>query len=153
MAIYKSSFNQPNKKPEKPKKEKPEKQEKPKKDKQTKPQTKIKIKKSVVCLIVFALVFVVCCLPSNFLKNFLLGVFGLLVYPVSLLGTFFSLAFVRNKKYNINTKYIAYITSAVCVVWFIFHLILTSKIPLTSYGGFLAKHIKQKQQRVVCFIV
>ena len=144
MAIYKSSFNQPNKKPEKPKKEKPEKKEKLVKEKQTKPQTKIKVKKSVVCLILFAIIFVSCCLPSNFLKNFLLGVFGLLVYPVSLLGVFFSIGFARNKKYNINKKYMAYITAAMCVVWFILHLILTSKIPLTTYGQFLMDSYRAK---------
>ena len=119
MAIYKSSFNQPNKKPEKPKKEKPEKKEKLVKEK--KPQTKIKIKKSAIWFGLFALIFIVCCLPSNFIKNFLLGVFGLAVYPVSVMGVFFSFMFLRNKKYEVNKKYIAYIASAVCVVWFIFH--------------------------------
>ena len=142
MAIYKSSFNQPNKKPEKPKKEKPEKKEKLVKEK--KPQTKIKIKKSAIWFGLFALIFIVCCLPSNFIKNFLLGVFGLAVYPVSVMGVFFSFMFLRNKKYEVNKKYIAYIASAVCVVWFIFHLILTSKIPLTSYGSYLIDSYKAK---------
>ena len=142
MAIYKSSFNQPNKKPEKPKKEKSEKKEKLVKEK--KPQTKIKIKKSAILFGVFALIFVACCLPSNFAKNFLLGVFGLAVYPVSVLGIFFSFMFMRNRKYEVNKKYIGYITSAVCIVWFIFHLILTSKISLNGYGSYLLAAYKAK---------
>jgi hypothetical protein len=52
--------------------------------------------------------------------------------------------FLRNKKYEVNKKYIAYIASAVFVVWFIFHLILTSKIPLTSYGSYLLDSYKAK---------
>ena len=67
MAIYKSSFN---KKPEKdvekkPKKEKPIKEQKPKK--------KIKVNVPFVTLLVFSFLFIVCIMPNNFFKSFLLA--------------------------------------------------------------------------------
>lgn len=133
MAIYKSSFN---KKPEKQQKEKKEKTIKQKPEK-AKIISKIKIKPSVVCLACFLILFTVCCFPSNFLKNFLLGMFGLAVYPITLVGAFFSVMFLRKTKYNVKRKYVVYISVAVAIVWFVFHLILTSKISLASYGIYL----------------
>ena len=133
MAIYKSSFNQKPEKPEKPKKEKVEKV-KPIKEKQPK---KIKLNLSAIWLTVFLIMFVVCCFPSNFLKNFLLGMIGLSVYPLTLIGAFFCLISLKKKKINAQKKYIVYISTAVCIIWFIFHLILTSKLPLDSYLTYL----------------
>ena len=133
MAIYKSSFNQKPEKPQKPKKEKQQKV-KPIKEKQIKT---IKINAGVVWLIACLLIFVVCCFPSNFLKSFLLGMVGLSVYPLSLIGVFFAGLTLKKKKYNMPKKYVVYITVAVCVIWFIFHLILTSKIPLDGFGTYL----------------
>ena len=128
MAIYKSSYNKKPEKEEKPKKERPIKEKKEK----VKSTSSFKIKPSVICLVVFLGLFVACCLPSNFLKNFLLGVFGLSVYPVTLIGTFFSIMFLRKAKYNVRRKYVVYITVALCIVWFIFHLIFHLKISLKN---------------------
>ena len=140
MAIYKSSFNQKPEKEEKPKKEKKEKIKEPKQ----KTAKKINIRPSLISLFLFLTLFVVCCFPSNFLKNFLLGMFGLLVYPVTLLGVFFSFVALRKVKFYVRKKYVTYIAVAVCVVWFIFHLILTSKLSLASYGTYLVETYKAK---------
>ena len=88
MAIYKSSYNQ------KPEKEQKPKKEKVKLPKEVKPR-RVKIRPSLVSLLVSILLFVVCCFPSNFLKNFLLGAFGLLSYPVLFLVAFFLEAIAR----------------------------------------------------------
>ena len=133
MAIYKSSFNQKPEKPQKPKKEKVEKIKQPKQ----KQQKNIKINPYVVCLLMCLLVFVVCCFPSNFLKSFLLGIVGLSIYPLSLIGVFFAALALKKKKYNMPKKYVVYISVSVCIIWFVFHLILTSKIPLNSFGNYL----------------
>ncbi|HJD05668.1 MAG TPA: hypothetical protein IAB72_02155 [Candidatus Onthoplasma faecipullorum] len=132
MSIYKSSFNS-NKKPEKKEKVKVEKV-KPAKEKKAK--VKSRVKPSLVFLIVCAVIFVLCLFP-NFMRNVILGVMGLSVYPITLIGFFFSLMFFRGKTYTIKKKYVVYLSISLFIVWFIFHLILTSRIPLNSYGQFL----------------
>lgn len=131
MAIYKSSFN---KKPEKdvekkPKKEKPIKEQKPKK--------KIKVNVPFITLLVFSFLFIVCVMPNNFLKSFILGLFGLTIYGVCVIGIFFSIMFLMKKKFVATKRYIVYLSVALGIIWFIFHLILTSKIPLDNYGIYL----------------
>lgn len=132
MSIYKSSFNN-NKKPEKKEKVKVEKV-KPVKEKKVK--AKSKVRPSLVFLIVCAVIFVLCLFP-NFIRNVILGVIGLSVYPITLIGFFFSLMFLRSKTYTIKKKYVVYLSISLFIVWFIFHLILTSRIPINSYGQFL----------------
>ena len=81
MAIYKSSYNK-----------KPDKQEKPKKEKKLKPVStkKVKVNTKLIVLLCCAAVFIACIMPANFIKNFLLGLFGLSVYPISLIGILLS---------------------------------------------------------------
>ena len=129
MAIYRSSFNQ-----------KPEKQEKPKKEKPEKPKCepkKIKINQNAVWLGIFSLLFLVCCLPSNFVKNFMLGIIGLSVYPILLVGIVLFVLRIKKFKFSDKTKYFVYITASLLITWFIFHLILTSKIPTESLWEYL----------------
>ena len=138
MAIYKSSFN---KKPEKEIKEKPEKKQKPI---EQKPKKKIKINHSLVWLIVFLCLFIACVLPSNFVKNVILGVIGLSIYPISIVGIFFCALKLSKKQFVAKKRYIAYLVTSVCIVWFIFHLILCSRLDASSYGAFLAATYKAK---------
>lgn len=138
MAIYKSSFN---KKPEKEVKQKPE---KPQKVVEQKPKKKIKINHSVVWLIVFLCLFIACVLPSNFVKNVVLGVVGLSIYPISLVGILFCVLKLSKKQFVAKKRYIAYLVTSVCIVWFIFHLILCSRLDASSYGVFLAATYKAK---------
>ena len=140
MAIYKSSYNQKPEKEPKQKKEKPEKLKQPKENK----TVKFNIRPSLISLILSIVLFVVCCLPSNFMKNFLLGVFGLLCYPVLLLVAFFSFVALKKAKLKVRKKYVTYITILVCVVWFVFHLILTSKLSMDSLGVFLGETYRAK---------
>ena len=138
MAIYKSSFNEKKEKEEKPKKVKPL------KDKPIKEKKIVKVKPSLFVLLFSLLVFVACVLPSNFAKNFFLGVFGLLVYPLSIIGIMFSGLLLAKKKFVAQKRYIVYLTCALLTIWFIFHLILTSKLSLESYGTFLAQSYTAK---------
>ncbi len=146
MSIYKSSFNkQPDRDKEKVK-EKPVKQ----KVKKEKPEAKKPAKKAnpcLVCAAVFAVIGLIC-IPPNIFKNVLLGLFGLAVYPVCILGVALSLfqyrAQAKHIKYEVKTKYIVYLSCALFVVWFIFHLILTSRLDMTSYGGFLGATYRAK---------
>ena len=140
MAIYKSSFNQKPEKEEKPKKEKKEKIKTPKQRK----ELKIHIRPSLISLIVCCLLFIVCCFSSNFLKNFLLGTFGLLTYPLTLIGAFFSIIALQRKKITARKKYIVYLATTCLIVWFILHLILTSKLSTESFGVYLAESYKAK---------
>jgi len=131
MAIYKSSFN---KKPEKevekkPKKEKPVKEKKPKKH--------IKVNVPFVTLLVFSFLFIVCVMPNNFLKSFILGMFGLTIYAVCVIGIFFSIMFLMKKKFVATKRYVTYLAIALGIVWLVFHLILTSKIPVDNFGIYL----------------
>lgn len=135
MAIYKSSFN---KKPEKEKKEKQKHEHQPKVEKvKSQNATKIKINKLLVVLIVFSLIFLVCVLPNNFLKSAILGLFGLITYPVSIIAIAISSFYLTKKRIQAKPRYIAYLITAVTIICFIFHLILTSRLPMDSYGLFL----------------
>lgn len=145
MAIYKSSFN---KKPEKEKKEKqvkvkPEK-EKRVKEKQVKTKTHFKVNKPLVLLIVFSLLFLVCVLPNNFLKNVILGLFGLMTYPICIIVIAISAFYLSKKKIEAKPRYIAYLVTAITIICLIFHLILTSRLSTESYGVFLAETYSAK---------
>ena len=141
MAIYKSSFNQKPQKPEKEKKERAPRALKPEKKAKVVTQTKpkVKINASIVCLVVFSVLFLLCLFP-NPIRHVVLGLVGLSVYPVCVLGIFFSAATLAKRQFRVKKRYLAYLLSAVVVVWFIFHLIMTHalKVPLTSYGACLA---------------
>ena len=140
MAIYKSSFNQKPEKEEKPKKEKREKIKQPKQ----KSNVRINVRPSLISLIVCLILLVVCCFSSNFLKNFLLGTFGLLIYPLTLIGAFFSILALKRKKITARKKYVAFLATACLIVWFILHLILTSKLSTASFGVYLSESYKAK---------
>lgn len=141
MAIYKSSFN---KKPDKNEKEKEKKQHKEQVEKVKIPKTKKKVNIPLICLIVFSVIFLVCVLPSNFIQNFLLGVFGLLVYPVCVVGILLSVFFMKKRSINVRTKYVVYLSITLCIIWFIFHLILTARLPMNGYGSFLVETYRAK---------
>lgn len=128
MAIYKSSFN----KNDKPKKEKQIKEEKPEKV-----RTKVKVNLPLVFLCVFVLMFLVCCLPSNIFKRFLLGAFGFAVYPSLVVLSSAMIMTMKKPKLTLDKKYFAYLISILCVIWFVFHLVLTSKFEVTSFGEFM----------------
>ncbi len=132
MAIYKSSYN---KKAEKPAKQ--SKKEHIKQPKVTSNGPKIKVNVPLILFFVFFVLFIFCCVPSNFVKNFLLGLIGLSVYPICVIGALISIAFARGKHIQVKKRYVVYLTISLCIVWFIVHLILTSRIPLESYGQYL----------------
>lgn len=142
MAIYKSSFN---KKPDKNK----DKKDKVKKEKQivekpAKVHHVIKINKAAIILTAFSILFLICILPNNFVKNFVLGCIGLLIYPICIIGIFFSVCVLMKKRFKVKKKYLAYLTSSVLIIWFVFHLILTSKLNDAGFTKFLIETYKAK---------
>lgn len=144
MAIYKSSFNQ---KPEKPKKERSEAKPKPQKAEKVKKQhkqfKKIKINVAAVCLVVFCLLFLIC-MFKNPIRHVILGLVGLSIYPVCVLGAFFSVTSLLKRQFRVKTRYLVYLICSVSIVWFIFHLIMANvlHLPLTSYGAYLGQTYK-----------
>jgi len=128
MAIYKSSFNKNKKTPKEP-------VEKVKKVKpiREKSAVKTKVNSNVIGLIIFGVLFVACILPNNILKSFMLGLLGLGIYPITLIGLFFCGIKLSNRQIKTRKKYIILLSCAMCIVWLIFHIVLTSKLPLDNY--------------------
>ena len=135
MSIYKSTLNT-----SKQKKEKKE------RDVKTKQPSIISIKKFVlITLLSLSAIFLVfLCVPNNFLKNFLLGVFGLSAYPLCLVSMFFCVIGMGKTKYEINKKYFGYLTGALFFVLMVAHLILTTKIDTNSFSQYLGDTYKLK---------
>ena len=137
MSIYKSTLNTS--------KQKKQKKEKPPKIKTKQPKV-IKVSKYIliIALILSAVSFLSLCLPGNFAKNFLLGLLGISAYPITLLGTFLCAVGLGKTKYDVNKKYLIFLSCALFFVLMIIHLILTTKIPTTSYGQYLSDTYKLK---------
>lgn len=130
MSIYKSTLNT-----SKPKKEKRERIAKTK----VKQQKVIDKKKFVLIVILSlsAICLLFLCVPANFLKNFLLGMLGLSSYPLCLLVIFLCAMGLGKTKYEINRKYVIYLTGALFFVLMVVHLILTSKVDTNTFSQYL----------------
>ena len=130
MSIYKSTLNT-----SKPKKEKKLKENKIK----TKRERVVNVSKYVICvlLVVSAISFVCLCAPSNFIKNFLLGLIGISAYPICLLTAFLCIIGLGKTKYDVNKKYVIYLSCALFFVLMVVHLILTTRIELNGFWQYL----------------
>ena len=130
MSIYKSTLNTS--------KQKKEKKVKPEKIK-TKREPIIRVSKyiAIVALIFSALCFVGLCAPSNFVKNFLLGLLGISAYPICLLTIFLCSISLGKTKYDVNKKYTIFLSCALFFVLMVVHLILTTRIDTNSYSQYL----------------
>ena len=131
VSIYKSTLNTS--------KQKKEKKEKVSKIKTERPKV-INIGKfiAIILMITSAISFVSLCCPSNFIKNFLLGVFGISAYPICLLTLFLCTISMSKTKYEVNKKYTIYLSCALFFVLMVAHLILTTGIDVNAYGQYLA---------------
>lgn len=91
-------------------------------------------------MIVISLVLLVLCLFNILadVRSFLLGVFGLMIYPVLVVAMLFGVAFCLNKKFIYSFKYVLYIMLAffffVCVLQIIFTGFSGQQL---SYGQYL----------------
>lgn len=130
MSIYKSTLNTS--------KQKKEKKVKPEKIK-TKLEPIIRVSKyiAIIALVLSAICFVGLCAPSNFIKNFLLGLLGLSAYPICLLTIFLCAMGLGKTKYDVNKKYVIFLTCALFFVLMVIHLILTTRLDLNSYSQYL----------------
>lgn len=132
MSIYRSTLNNSN--PERDKK-----RAKPEKIK-TKPSSIIGVGKyiKIVLALISCVAFIMLCCPNNFVKNFLLGLVGISAYPLCLLGLFVCVMGLSKNKYEINRKYVIYLSCALFFVLMILHLILTTNLDLNGYGEYLS---------------
>ena len=71
-----------------------------------------------------------------FVNDFLLGVFGLSIYPISIISLIVGIALVNNKKYVMPFKYILYLALACYSVLLLINLIVLGN-PKTSFAGYL----------------
>ncbi len=137
VSIYKSTLNTSKKKKEK--------KQKPVKIK-TKQEPIIKVSKYI--LIVVLVLSVVCfaglCAPNNFIKSFMLGLLGVSAYPVCLLSVLLCSVGLGKTQYEVNKKYVIYLTCALFFVLMIAHFILTSRIEVDTYSQYLKDTYKLK---------
>ncbi len=136
MPIYKSTLNTSKQK---------EKKEKPNKIKTKQPRV-INLAKylTIVLLIASVVSFVGLCAPNNFIKNVILGLLGLSAYPLCLMTAFLCAMSLGKTKYEVNKKYVAYLSFALFFVLMIAHLILTHKIATETYSQYLGDTYKLK---------
>lgn len=81
------------------------------------------------------------CLITNlfaFYKSFLLGVFGLVTYPLVILGMVFCILFLSNKVVRFDKKSLIISISIMAVFIAILQLALTSGLTFSSFGAFVA---------------
>lgn len=130
VPIYKSTVKDTNKKPKKTKQ-----------PKEKKPISVANVKK-YVCIAVIslcALFFLMLVLPSNFMKTFLLGSFGLFIYPLCVVGVILGVAGLTGNKYVVDKKYVTYLCVILFLVLIVFHLVLTMKYPTDSFSAYISK--------------
>ncbi len=117
---------------------------KPKKTKQPKEKKPISVAnvKKYVCIAVIslcALFFLMLVLPSNFMKTFLLGSFGLFMYPLCVVGVILGVAGLTGNKYVVDKKYVTYLCVILFLVLIVFHLVLTMKYPTDNFSAYISK--------------
>ena len=69
-------------------------------------------------------------------KEFLLGVFGLSIYPISIVALFVGIALVNNKKYVMPFKYVFYLATIFLAVLMIINIIVLGN-PSNSFAEYL----------------
>ena len=69
-------------------------------------------------------------------KDFLLGVFGLSIYPLSIIALIVGIALVNNKKYIMPFKYVLYLATVSLVVLMLVNIIVLGN-PNNSFADYL----------------
>lgn len=108
-----------------------------KQDKQKKP-VKFNIFIFLLCISGVLVLFLVAPF-QNFVRDFLLGAFGLVAYPLFMAVCIVCIAFLNKQKFVMNKKYLIYLTCVLVLFVFIIHLILTSKISADEGFGYYLK--------------
>ncbi|MBP3344807.1 MAG: DNA translocase FtsK [Clostridia bacterium] len=73
-----------------------------------------------------------------FLQWFFLGVFGIFVYPLTVVGMIVSLALLNNKKYVMSKKYAIFLILSLVLLLAIIQLIILGSAKGLKYGEFVA---------------
>ena len=92
-----------------------------------------------ICLIsIFSAIFLFATfnIISN-VKYFLLGTFGLVIYPISIIAILYGIALLTKRKFRLSIKYILYLSFALFCLIAIIHTVVTSTFSLDNYGTYL----------------
>ena len=92
-----------------------------------------------ICLIsIFSAIFLFATfnIISN-VKYFLLGTFGLVIYPISVIAILYGIALLTKRKFRLSIKYILYLSFALFCLIAIIHTVVTSTFSLDNYGTYL----------------
>ena len=79
-----------------------------------------------------------------FLNNFLLGILGVFIYPLSLLGLLVSLALLNNRKYVMPKKYTIFLALSLFFLLAIIQLIIVGKPNGLSYSKYVGLNYTKK---------
>ena len=99
---------------------------------------------TIILLVVSAVSFVCLCIPNNFVKSLMLGLLGVSAYPICLMTVFLCVVSLGKTKYDVNKKYVTYLSCALFFVLMIAHLILTHRIDTNTYSQYLGDTYKLK---------
>ncbi len=81
----------------------------------------------IILLVLGIFMLLFSCIPSFLnLGKFFQGVFGVLVYPISLLLTLVGIALIKDFSYTLNRKYVAYLTISFICLLTLLHVIFTT---------------------------
>lgn len=92
---------------------------------------------TLLCISTFIFLFSVTNLLP-FLHYFLLGSFGIFVYPLAILGLIISLALLNNKKYVMPKKYAIFLSLSLYFILAIIQLIIVGLPGTQTYGEYMA---------------
>ena len=123
----------------------------PRKEKSVKDRNKII---GIILLVISSIAFVALLTSFiQFLKSFLLGVFGLFAYPLFITLFVIGLAFVNNKKYIMSAKYIVYLLCSIFSLLCILHMLFIDKSG--TFFEYLGRCYTQKMSvgGIVCGII
>ncbi len=79
-----------------------------------------------------------------FLQQFFLGVFGVFIYPLTILGVIIALALLNDKRYVMPKKYAIFLALSLLVFLMIIQLIIIGSPSGKTFGGYLALNYTKK---------
>ena len=99
------------------------------------------IKNISICVLVFLTLTLVCLLSNlfGFYKHFLLGTFGLMIYPIVLFGIAYNVLVLTNRFLRFNPKSLSLCLTILIFFICILHTALTSGYDSSTFGAYIAE--------------
>ena len=99
------------------------------------------VRNIAICVLVFLCITLVCLLTNlfAFYKHFLLGTFGLLIYPIILLAIAYNILILTNRFLRFNAKSLVLCLVTLLMFVCILHTALSSGYDLSSYGAYISE--------------